>query len=373
MERKKLCLIYNFAPRYREGIFRLIDGEYDCDWYFGNNDTDIKGLDLSKLKHAELLQNKVVGKAPWYFQRGALRLVRKKKYATYFVLGDVHCLSTWLIALAIRCFYPCKRIYFWSHGWYGKEGVVKRCLKKIFFKLADGTFLYGNYAKGLMEKEGFRGDKLFVIHNSLDYDKQLALRKCLTSSDVYQRHFGNGGKNLIFIGRLTAVKRLDLLVKALKLLKDSGEECNLTLVGDGVQKADLVALVKQNGLENSVWFYGACYDEKINAELIYNADLCVAPGNVGLTAMHVMVFGTPVATHNNFPYQMPEFEAVREGKTGTFFRYNDVESIAHCIADWFVSHQDREHIRQNCYREIDNQWTPQYQIKVLRRNLIVGQ
>ena len=61
---KKLCLIYNFAPRYREGVFRLIDREYDCDWYFGNNDTDIKGLDLSILRCVELLRNRVVGKAP---------------------------------------------------------------------------------------------------------------------------------------------------------------------------------------------------------------------------------------------------------------------------------------------------------------------
>lgn len=368
---KKLCLIYNFAPRYREGVFRLIDREYDCDWYFGNNDTDIKGLDLSILRCVELLRNRVVGKAPWYFQKGALRLARKREYVTYFVLGDVYCLSTWLLVLMIKCFYPCKRVYFWSHGWYGKEDAVRRCLKKMFFKLADGTFLYGNYAKRLMMKEGFREDKLFVIHNSLDYDKQLALRKCLVQSDVYRRHFGNEGKNLIFIGRLTTVKRLDLLIEALKLLNGGGKEYNLTLVGDGVQKENLVALVKQNDLEKHVWFYGACYDEKINAELIYNADLCVAPGNVGLTAMHAMVFGTPVATHDNFPYQMPEFEAVREGNTGTFFKYNDVESIARCVDDWFLTHQDREQVRQSCYDEIDNNWTPKFQMGVIKKHLIV--
>ena len=95
---------------------------------------------------------------------------------------------------------------------------MRRCLKKMFFKLADGTFLYGNYAKRLMIKEGFREDKLFMLHNSLDYDKQLALRKCLVQSDVYRRHFGDEGKNLIFIGRLTTMKRLNLLIAALNLL-----------------------------------------------------------------------------------------------------------------------------------------------------------
>ena len=45
--RKKLCLIYNTAPRYREAIFRAIDTEYDCDWYFGYTRTDIKEMDTS--------------------------------------------------------------------------------------------------------------------------------------------------------------------------------------------------------------------------------------------------------------------------------------------------------------------------------------
>lgn len=31
---KKLCLIYNTAPRYRKAPFRAIDQEYDCDWFF---------------------------------------------------------------------------------------------------------------------------------------------------------------------------------------------------------------------------------------------------------------------------------------------------------------------------------------------------
>ena len=39
---KKLCLIYNTAPRYREAIYQAIDNEYDSDWYFGKTKTDIK-------------------------------------------------------------------------------------------------------------------------------------------------------------------------------------------------------------------------------------------------------------------------------------------------------------------------------------------
>ena len=116
-----------------------------------------------------------------------------------------------------------------------------------------------------------------------------------------------------------------------------------------------------------MWFYGACYDEAANAELIYNADLCVAPGNVGLTAMHSMVFGCPVLTHNDFPLQMPEFEAICENETGSFFKRNDIESLADAISDWFgYNGSRRETIRRNCFKEIDTQWTPNHQMNILK-------
>lgn len=117
-----------------------------------------------------------------------------------------------------------------------------------------------------------------------------------------------------------------------------------------------------------MWFYGACYDEKPNAELIYNADLCVAPGNVGLTAMHTMVFGTPVISHNDFKWQMPEFEAIHPNETGDFFEYKNTESLASTISNWFSVHKsDRAEVRRFCYHEIDTQWNPNFQIKVIRK------
>ena len=48
---QKLCLIYNTAPRYRDAVFRAIDFEYDCDWFFGETKTDIKEMDTTQLKN----------------------------------------------------------------------------------------------------------------------------------------------------------------------------------------------------------------------------------------------------------------------------------------------------------------------------------
>lgn len=366
----KLCLIYNFAPKYREGIFRLIDEEYPCDWYFGKNDTDIKGLDLSILKNVKTLNGWKIPHTPFYYQSGVPSLLRLKEYQSFFMLGDLFCLSTWWLLMLRKLFFPHKKVFFWTHGWYGKESQIRKFLKKRYFKAVDGVFLYGNYAKELMVKEGFDNDKLFVIHNSLDYDKQILIRRQLQASEIYKNHFGNSLPNLIFIGRLTAVKRLDLLLDALLILNKKNKLFNLTLVGDGEEKNTLKERVKKLNLDDQVWFYGACYDEKENAELIYNADLCVSPGNVGLTAIHAMTFGCPVITHNNFPYQMPEFEAIKQDVTGNFFDYNDADSIVLCIERWFDRYSgDRENVRQACCHEIDTQWNPRFQMNVINEHL----
>lgn len=367
---KTLCLIYNFAPKYREGIFKLIDDEYNCHWYFGQNNTDIKGLDINILHNVSLLKTIRIPFTPFYFQCGVVKLLWRKDYSTFFILGELYCLSTWMLLICNNVFRQHKAIYLWTHGWYGKESYVRRILKKLFFHFANGIFLYGNYAKKLMVNEGFDGNKLFVIHNSLMHSKQLAIRGKLRTSNIYSNHFGNTNQNLIFIGRLTAVKHIDELICAMKLLCMHGYYYNLTVVGDGEMRRQLEILVQEKGLSDSVWFYGSCYDDNVNAELIYNADLCVSPGNVGLTAIHAMTFGCPVVTHHDFPHQMPEFEAIRDGVTGTFFERGNVESLASAIVRWHSIHNDdRETVRQACFNEIDIQWTPEWQINVIKENL----
>ncbi len=364
---KHLCLIPNSAPIYRKGIYHLIDQTFACDWYIGLTINNDKRFDISILNNAKEIPNKMlIGN--WYWQKGAIGLLGK--YNTFIMTGEVYCLSTWIMVFLAR-FLPKKKVYFWSHGWYGKETFAKKVLKKIFFRLANGTFLYGNYARQLMIENGFDGSKLFVIHNSLDYDAQLKLRNEIEPSDIYTRHFGNENKTLIFIGRLTEVKRLDMLIQAVAKLKQEDKQYNIVLVGDGVMKDVLQKQAAEAGVD--VWFYGACYDERTNAELIYNADLCVAPGNVGLTAMHTMVFGTPVITHDDFKWQMPEFEAIKSGETGDFFTRGDVNSLAQAIEHWFDTHgNDRNEVRRACYNEIDTLWTPQFQIEVIKKNIEIN-
>lgn len=363
----KICLIYNYAQHYRTSIFRLIDREYDCSWHFGDSMSDVKKMDYSLLR-GDVHESHTYRFGTLSFQKGVIGLLLKD-YSRYLILPDTHSVSAWLFLLFSK-FYKRKKVYIWTHGWYGKESGIERFLKRIMYKLPNGgIFLYGNYAKKLMIKEGFDPETLFVIHNSLAYEKQSALRSELAGTDLFKDHFRNENKNLIFIGRLTSVKKLDMILHAVDACNREGCHFNITFIGDGPEKRKLHELALSLNLEKQVWFYGPCYDENTIGELIYNADLCISPGNVGLTAIHAMVFGTPVLTHNDFTHQMPEFEAIKEGVTGDFFDANDVESLADKIIRWFDPKNDRrEEVRAACYHEIDTEWTPQFQLNVLKDN-----
>lgn len=363
---KKLCVIYNMAAKYRAPIFQLMDKVLDIDWYYGYQIADIKEMDSSLLKSVTRLQNKMIYHQ-LYWQSGVIGRLLDKRYDRYLILGELFSLSTWLLLLMKPVIAHKKKIYLWSHGWYGREGRIKRLLKRIFFGLADGTFLYGNYAREQAITQGNNPNKLYVIHNSLDHERQVALRRNLSPSKVFVDYFGNECPTLLFIGRLTKIKRIDLLIEAVKILRDRGNIFNVILIGSGDIIDELKSLVSLLNLENQVWFYGACYDDELNAQLIYDADLCVAPGNVGLTAMHSMVYGTPVVTHSDFTWQMPEFEAIRRGVTGDFFDRNSAYSLAECIEKWFNAHSySRDMVRQACFDEIDEKWTPQYQINIIK-------
>lgn len=361
--RNKLCIMSITASHYRKRIYELLDSAFDCRFIFGVDNTSVKRLDTSILKDSINNQNIYIYGTPFYYQKNILSQTSNWQV----IINDlgIFCLSGWLLMILAK--FRKQRVFLWDHGWYGREGFVKKWIKRAYFGLADGSFIYGEYAKKLMEKNGFSKDKLHVIHNSLDYDTQLSIRKTIAKTSLYKDYFKNENPVICFIGRLTPVKKLNLLVSALHILAENGKSFNLVIIGDGEERKNIETLVSSLQLKENVWLYGPCYDENTNASLIYNADVCVSPGNVGLTAMHAMMFGCPVITHNDLPWQMPEFEAIKQGKTGDFFNHGDVMSLADCIARWFQTYgESREEIRHQCFKEIDEEWNPHRQLEIIK-------
>jgi len=365
--KKKICCIFNLAATYRAAIYQLMDKELDCDFYLGDRvASPIKKMDYTSLKGYRKTLKRIHLFSHFYWQKGAVACIFKP-YSQYILTGEPSYVSNWVIQLFAKLLG--KEVYLWSHGFNGSQGRRYEQASKLSFKLATKGFLYGNFARNYMIKAGVKANKLICIYNSLDYNIQKPLRTNYPSA-IYQTHFHSDAPVLIFLGRIQKVKKLDLLIKAIHLLKKKGKIINLVLVGKTTDVEDLEQLVDTLELNKQVWFYGPSFDETKNSELFCNADLCVSPGNIGLTAMHALSYGCPIITNHNFCTQMPEFEAITEEKTGLFFEENNLKDLTLKIEQWLDYAKDkRETIRKDCYKVIDEHYNPSYQLNVLKKTL----
>lgn len=370
---KRIAYFTNIAPHYREKLWFELAGEpgLEFNFFFGSSQKGIKAIDFSK-QHWEPNQSRLHGlknirvKGRLVFQRGVLSKVVSGKWDAIIFLGDVNIISNWLaVVVAYLRGIP---IIFWGHGLYGCERGLNKQIRLFFLSQANAHLVYGEWARQQMIKGGIKAENIRVIYNSLDYEETKKLRAIAVDENFFSKEgfFSEQLPALIFIGRLTPEKKIGLLIEAAAKLKGMGLNCNVLIVGDGPERNKLELLAKEQGINH--YFYGACYDEYINAKLIANSDLCVSPGNVGLTAIHALSYGTPVCTHNNFTAQMPEFEAIEEGKTGCFFDWAE-KDIAETIQKWFFDNPDREKVRRDCYAIIDEKYNPAHQGTIMRNML----
>lgn len=373
---QKLTIVYHYFAHYREPVLRELCQHLAADYQIemmADEEAEIPALNTIPMSEftpglCEFRRLKNIWLGPWLWQIGLLSGIIRGKSDTIIFLGQFNFLSTWIAVLLARLMG--KKTYYWSHGVYGNEGVLKRLIRVSFYKLADGMLLYGNHSRKLLIDYGMCADRLHVIYNSLDYNLQKSLREQKQESrvsEVRREIFGSNTPYIIFVGRLTAVKRLDLLLSALADMNHNFESnMRCLIVGDGPDRQVLELQVETGGLEGMVHFYGACHDEETLSDLIYSADVCVAPGNVGLTAMHSLVYGTPVVTHDEKCWQMPEFEAIVPGVSGDFFIRDNIEDLCLKICEWLtVTAAGRDAVRAACYEVIDQKYNPEYQAKVL--------
>lgn len=361
-----ICCIFNYPTHYRKNIYKLMEDELECDFYFGDVlKKKLKMIDFNIFDRPQILcRTKKIGLITW--NPGTVKLSFKGRYKIYILTGELSCLSTWFTLIINQVLN--KETYIWSHCWHGDEKIIRRLVTKFYLKLASGLLLYGNYAKKMLIQEGFDEKKLHVIYNSLDYDLQLEIRRKLTTNSVYKEYFDNDYPVVIFTGRLTIEKKINQLIDAHEILLKWGVPFNVLILGDGEDTERLKELVVQKDVQSYFWFFGACYDEAVIGNFYYNATVCVSPGNVGLTAIHAMTYGCPVIAHDTFTKQGPEFEAIEPGVTGDFFEKDNVGSLAEIIKKW-ISLEDNERVKKSCFNVIDSKYNPTYQIEVLKNTV----
>ena len=356
---KKVFYLTNIFPLYRESIWQLLRDEkkYDFHFFFSNQNLfGIKSISPNHHnKYHEIKNHFFLGRLIW--QSKFLKELINIKPDILILLGEMNVISNWFIAIYARLFRI--KVYYWGHGIYGNESFIKRLFRLLFLKLSYGHILYGEWAKTKLIHNGFDKENIHVVYNSLNYDSQKKYFEKLLKKKTEIKVF-----KLIFVGRLTKTKKIDQLLRALKKISNQ-IKYELNIVGDGSEKSYLVNLKNELRLSN-INFLGPIYEEKAISKLIFNSNVCVSPGNIGLTAMHSLSYGTPVITHNDFKNQMPEAEAITDNINGLFFKKDNIEDLAEKILKSSEIKFDKHLVRSI----IDEKFNPNFQ-KQIFDNLIL--
>lgn len=369
---KKILIIYPGFPHYRNGVIEELMQDKEVSYYFAG-DKNMMGTSIKpyNFRNSERFFNAPSFKIrSFVFHKKLLGYILKNEFDAYIFHASPYWITI-LIAFVILKIKN-KKCYNWTHGLLSNQESIKSKFYLNFYKLFDGLLLYGNTAKENMIKKGFAKDKIKVVYNSLNYKEQIINRAQITQENrikIRKNIFGINYKlpQLIFIGRLTKQKKLPILIDVIEKLNSKGKKCNLLFVGKGEVQSQLLSLAKEKNIESQIVFYGPSYNELEICDLISSSDCCVSPGEIGLTAIHSLTYGTPVISHNNSNFQMPEFETIIHGVNGMLYQHNNTEDLVNCIVKWLDGNLEREVIANNCYKIIDERFNPYNQKKIINK------
>jgi len=375
---KKVLFFTNIFPHYRFAIWKKLinSNKFILDIYFSPSNPlgiptpDLKNLfDDKERTKFHFLKNYWLNKKILVWQSEVLRLTAFSKFDYVMLLGEMYIISSWIACLISKM--RGKKIYMWSHGLYGNESFLKKHIRLNFLKLADSIFLYENRAKKLLVKNGFDESTLDVVYNSLDFDihqKHYLKLKKENNTKVKRLFIDESLPTILFIGRITEKKKIDLLIGAINKLNQTKISYNLLIVGEG-DNLEFHKVSNQKSIDSG-WlnFYGKSYDTEETGKLIYTSDLCVSPGNIGLTAIHSLSYGTPVASHSNYNNQMPEVEAVIDGENGFLFEENDFADLASKINLWFS--KNRKINRDEIRKIVIEKYNPDNQLAIFTKRFL---
>jgi len=211
------------------------------------------------------------------YQRGLIDWLKQWNPDALIAEANPRYLST---PSAIRWMHKQNRpVIGWGLGSPPIRGYLKQ-RRAAFIRQFDGMIAYSQRGADEYAALGFPRDKIFVAYNSVSAPPSHSLpARPLTIDD---RPY------ILFVGRLQARKRIDLLLRACAQLESKPR---LVIVGDGPERQSLESLARE--IYPGAEFIGARHGEELKPYFTA-ADLFVLPGTGGLAVQEAMSYGLPV-------------------------------------------------------------------------------
>lgn len=221
----------------------------------------------------------------------------------------------------------------WGHGYSKSETRLRENSRGAVADFADSVLFYNHGSAQRFIDRGYSSpERVFVALNTLDITAINAAKKVWQADPArlaaFRSEKGLNGPTVLFVSRLNADNRVDLLLKAAAVLHKDLPALKVVIVGAGPEADALKSLARTLGLGQAAIFTGAIYDEVDLAPYFLSAGAFCYPVNIGLSLIHAMAYGVPVVTSNRLTSQNPEIEAFKDGINGCCYQDGEVDALA---------------------------------------------
>ena len=208
-------------------------------------------------------------------------------------------------------------------------------LTRRFSFLNDAYILLGNNSKRVFEMFGFPREKMHVIPNFIYPEKDL---------NINVEH----EKAIIYTGQLRAYKGVDILIRALPMVKKKVKDFKCYIIGGGDSSHELRKMVTDLGVSNLVEFTGFLSHDKLK-DYYQKSEIFVFPviwhEPFGRSLLEAMNYGLPVIASENIEHEII-------GDAGLIYRNNDPKELAEKIIYLFENEKERKKLSNNAKKKI---------------------
>jgi glycosyltransferase involved in cell wall biosynthesis len=366
-------LAHGFIPKYRVRLYELLNRRDDAQYvvFHGTPPSDLgtRGAEGPFAFPAHHIDNREIRIGRWIaVYQPVLRAVLSGRYDAVVLGHEIRFLSNTI--LAPLCKLRGIAVLFWGFGYHydvetgsnpaehskGWQTGGILASKNALTRMADGYLSYTSAGVDKLVEIGFPRDHVYVLQNTIDVTQQLLLHEKLSGADPAEirRELGLLPHSvvLLFIGRLIDMKRVDVLIEAVRRIGAENRvsrPIETVIIGAGPVEDALKAAARDVG---GVRFLGELPAGEQVARYLKVASALVIPGNVGLAVVHGFAHGRPTITRHHRLHG-PEVNYITPGENGLIVD-GDVAAFTDVLARFADSPEWQHELAAGALRRRDD-------------------
>lgn len=253
------------------------------------------------------------------------------------------------------------KIILTQHNFFNTESVyignktITRFLMRFLYNKADQIIAVSNAVKEFCIKE-LKCKNAIEIQNPIDLEKVRILKDTQIDTKLPEKY-------LVFAGRLSVVKNIPLILRAMAILHERGIQIQLLILGSGSEEENLKELTKKLSIEDDVKYVGSVpnvFPYFVKGEMLLMSSTSEA---FPVTIVEAFSLGIPViSTCTEGP-----IEIMGSLKTNYFVKsFSDEKEYADKIEQILKSQVDRDELI-NCAKQYAVQNIARRYIEVFER------